>query len=209
MRVASLTEAPALHLVFASLHVLLGHFGSAAVFRLRFGRHPLVLYVADKSTPHASATRSVAVASSVWAAALVASALWPPFRESALGRPMAELPPLLGWVVAAFGLALMLVGQAAMGDAFRVGQHEGDAPTALRTSGLHAWSRNPIYVGSFGALFGMTLWSPSPLLVLSLAATGYGIHRLVLAEEPFLAARFGGAFERYRSRTPRYLGWPG
>lgn len=209
MRVASLTEAPALHLAFASLHVLLGHFGSAVIFRVRYGRHPLVLYQADERTPHASATRGVALASSVWATALVASAYWPPFGRSVLGRPMVDLPPLLGWIVAGLGLGLMLVGQVAMGEAFRVGQHEGDAPTALRTNGLHGWSRNPIYVGSFGALLGMTLWSPSPLLTLSLSFIGYGIHRLVLAEEPFLAARFGRAFEDYRRRTPRYLGWPG
>lgn len=208
MSVASLTEAPAVHLAFASLHVLLGHFGSAVLFRLRYGRHPLVLYRADRRTPHASATRGVAIASSVWATVLVASSYWRSFRESPLGRPMVDLPPLLGWVVAVLGLVLMLVGQAAMGEAFRVGQHEGDAPKALRTRGLHAWSRNPIYVGSFGALLGMTLWHPNPLLVLSLSAIGYGIHRLVLAEEPFLEARFGRAFELYRERTPRYLGWP-
>ncbi len=205
----SLTGAPSVYLAFASLHVLLGHFGSAVVFRLRFGRHPLVLYRADKSTPHAAATRGVAIASSVWAAGLVASAYWPQFRESALGRPVFDVSPLLGWTIAVLGLLLMLVGQAAMGEAFRVGQHEADAPAELRTDGLHGWSRNPIYVGSFGALFGMTLWCPSALLVLSLSATGYGIHRLVLAEEPFLAARFGQAFEAYRKRTPRYLGWPG
>jgi protein-S-isoprenylcysteine O-methyltransferase Ste14 len=204
----ALVAAPAAHLAFASLHVLLGHFGSALLFRLRFGRHPLVLYRADTSTPHATATRKVALASAAWAAGLVASGYWPRFRESALGRPLLDLPDSLGWTIAAMGLGLMLVGQAAMGEAFRVGQHEGDAPSALRTRGMHAWSRNPIYVGSFGALCGMTLWYPNALLVLSLSTIGYGIHRLVLAEEPFLASRFGEAYEAYRRRTPRYLGWP-
>lgn len=208
MRGFALTQAPELHLAFASLHVLLGHFGSAMVFRLRYGRNPLVLYRANKTTPHARATRGVAAASALWAAGLVMSAYWPRFHESVFGRPIADLPPKIGWAIGTLSMLLMLSGQASMGEAFRVGQHEGDVPEALRTHGLHRWSRNPIYVGSFGALFGMTLWSPSPLLVLSLVGIGHGIHRLVLAEESFLSTRFGDSYEAYRRRTPRYFGWP-
>lgn len=204
----ALTHAPGTHLAFASLHVLLGHFGSALVFRLRYGRNPLVLYRANKATPHARATRGVALASSLWAFGLVVSAYWPHFHETSLGKPLVEISPGIGWVIGILGMFVMLTGQAAMGEAFRVGQHEGDVPEAIRTRGLHRWSRNPIYVGSFGALLGMTLWSPSASLILPLVAIGYGIHRLVLAEEPFLSARFGETYEVYKRRTPRYFGWP-
>src|SRR6185503_7611626 len=81
----TLTDAPALHLAFASLHVLVGHFGAAAVDWLRFRRSPLVLYRSGPS-PHQQRTRAVALVSLGWAAVLVASATSSAFRASALGR---------------------------------------------------------------------------------------------------------------------------
>lgn len=200
----TLADAPALHLAFASLHVLLGHFGSAAVHWIRFRRSPLVLYRGGAS-PHQRVTRAVSLASIGWATALIASATSSSFRASALGQALFPAPPLLAWGLALLGLALMLASQASMGQAFRVGQDEADAPPALCDSGLHARSRNPVYLGSWTALLGMTLWHPSAILLTLCTLIGLGIHGLVLAEERFLRARFGAAYEAYCQRTPRYL----
>jgi protein-S-isoprenylcysteine O-methyltransferase Ste14 len=200
----SLADAPGAHLAFASLHLLWGHLGAAAVHRLRFGRNPLVLYRGG-AAPHQRVTRVVSALSLGWAAALVASALSGPFRAALPGRALFEVPAAISWGVAAAGLAVMASGQISMGPAFRVGQDEGDAPPELREAGLHALSRNPIYVGSWAYLLGMTLWHPSALLLLLCAGVGLGIHGLVLAEERFLRARFGAAYEAYCRRTPRYL----
>ncbi len=38
-------------------------------------------------------------------------------------------------------------------------------------------------------------------------AIGAAMHALVVEEERFLSARFGAAWEAYRRRVPRYLGW--
>lgn len=203
----TLPEAPALHLAFASLHVLVGHFLSAAIHRIRFGANPLVLHGAPDS-PHRRVSRALGLFSLLWAAALIATAFSASFRESFLGRPIANLPPLLGWSIAVLGLALMAIAQASMGAAFRVGQDPRRPPEALCESGLHRLSRNPIYVGSWSCLAGMTLWWPGPMLLLSCLAIGAGIHLLVLDEERFLRARFGDRFEAYRRRVPRYLGLP-
>lgn len=200
----SLQSAPLAHLAFASLHLIVGHLGSAAIHRLRFGRNPLVLYRGGTSD-HARATRLVAALSLLWAGALVASALSPALVRTVPGRSLGTPPAAVSWGLAAVGLAVMAASQYAMGAAFRVGQHEADGPDALRVRGPHALSRNPIYLGSWAFLAGMTLWHPSPLLVALLVALGAGMHRLVLAEERFLAARFGDAWESYRRRTPRYL----
>lgn len=203
----SLVDAPALHLGFASLHVVLGHVGQGALYRVRFGRSPMSLYRAGRST-HASVSRAVGVASTLWAGTLIATATWDAFRSTWAGRALVSMPAWLGWSIAIVGLALMLVAQTTMGRHFRIGQHADDAPESLRTAGLLAWSRNPIYVGSWGCLLGMSLWHPSPALVATCALTGAGIHGLVRAEEAFLEARFGDAYRAYRARVPRYVGWP-
>ena len=200
----TLADAPALHLTFASLHVLVGHFGAAAVHWLRFRRSPLVLYRGG-SSPHQRRTRAVALASLGWAAALVASATSSAFGASALGRALFPVPPALAWGLAIGGLALMIASQASMGAAFRVGQDDRDAPPALCEDGLHAIMRNPVYLGSWTSLFGMTLWHPSALLLALCAVIGLGIHGLVLAEEAFLRERFGAAYAAYCASTPRYI----
>ncbi len=198
----SLQSAPLPHLAFASLHLLVGHLGSAAVHRLRFGRNPLVLYRAG-ATDHGRATRLVAVLSALWAAVLIASALSPSFVR--LAPALVTIPPALSWSIAALGLVVMAASQYAMGAAFRVGQHDADSADALQTRGPHALSRNPIYLGSWAFLAGMTLWHPSAALVALVVALAVAMHRLVLAEERFLAARFGDAWTSYCRRTPRYL----
>ena len=157
------------------------------------------------ASPHQSITRVVSLASLAWAAALVASATSSAFRASLPGRALFVVPPLASWALAGLGLALMAASQASMGSAFRVGQDELDAPPELRCGGLHALTRNPIYVGSWTYLAGMTLWHPSPILLALCGLVGLGIHGLVLAEEAFLHARFGAAYEAYCARTPRYL----
>lgn len=203
----SLAECPALHLAFASLHVVLGHVGQAMLYRLRFGRSPMALYRPGPSA-HATISRVVGLASIAWAGALIATATSGAFRGSAVGGPLFDAPSWLGWGVAALGLALMLIAQYTMGAHLRIGQHADDAPRTLRTTGLLAWSRNPIYVGSWGCLVGMSLWHPSVALLSTCAAVGAGIHGLVRAEETFLERRFGAAYHAYRERVPRYLGWP-
>lgn len=205
----SLEDAPGLYLSFASLHVVLGHLGSSALYWLRFKKSPLALYRPESSpSAHRRITRLVSLASLAWAAALIATAFSPGLRASEPGRALFPIPALVGWVVAVLGLLLMVVAQASMGDVFRIGQDESDPPGELQRRGLHAISRNPIYVGSWGCLLGMTLWHPSEMLLTLVAMIAAGIHALVMAEELFLRERFGEAFVAYCRRTPRYLGLP-
>jgi protein-S-isoprenylcysteine O-methyltransferase Ste14 len=200
----TLADAPALYLAFASLHVLVGHFGAAAVHWVRFRRNPLVLY-RQRASPHQRVTKVVSILSLGWALTLSASAFSGALRATLAGRALFVVPAALSWSIAASGLALMAASQFSMGSAFRVGQDPRDAPPELRQTGLHAFSRNPIYLGSWVYLFGMTLWHPSALLLLLCVFVGLGMHGLVLAEERFLRARFGAAYDDYCQRAPRYL----
>lgn len=201
----TLADAPFLHLAFVSLHLVVGHFGSALLYFARYGRNPLVLYRASR-TPHALATRAMALLSLAWTVALIVSAFSPWFSRTLVGRALFSVPASVSFGAATLGLVIMAVSQASMGAAFRVGQHDRDAPEALQTSHVHKLSRNPIYVGSWLALFGMTLFHPSALQLLLVVLLARGIHSLVLAEEAFLTERFGPAYLAYREATPRYVG---
>lgn len=77
---------------------------------------------------------------------------------------------------------------------------------ALVTTGIHSWTRNPIYLGFLLAYAGIGLAMRSPwvvLLALPLALTiRYGV---VAREETYLEARFGAAYRDYKAHVRRWL----
>jgi protein-S-isoprenylcysteine O-methyltransferase Ste14 len=77
---------------------------------------------------------------------------------------------------------------------------------ALVTTGIHGWSRNPIYVGMFLVYGGIGLAARSPwvlVLAVPLAVTlRYGV---VAREESYLERRFGDAYRDYKARVRRWL----
>lgn len=83
----------------------------------------------------------------------------------------------------------------------------GNQPTrVLVTTGIHGWSRNPIYVGMFFmyCAIGTAVRSPSILLlVLPLAIIiRYGV---VAREEAYLEKRFGDTYRDYKGLVRRWL----
>jgi protein-S-isoprenylcysteine O-methyltransferase Ste14 len=76
----------------------------------------------------------------------------------------------------------------------------------LVTTGIHSWSRNPIYVGLFLVYGGIAITARSPwalILTLPLVVTiRYGV---VAREEAYLERRFGGAYRDYKARVRRWL----
>ena len=77
---------------------------------------------------------------------------------------------------------------------------------ALVTTGIHGWSRNPIYLGMFLIYIGIGLVVRSPwilILTVLLAVTmRYGV---VAREETYLERRFGDAYRDYKARVRRWL----
>jgi protein-S-isoprenylcysteine O-methyltransferase Ste14 len=113
------------------------------------------------------------------------------------------------WIVAGF---LILVGVAlavvAIGNFSRAATPvPTNMPTrALVTTGIHGWTRNPIYVGFFLVYVGIAIAARSPwalILVLPLAITiRYGV---VAREEAYLERRFGDVYREYKTRVRRWL----
>jgi len=73
-------------------------------------------------------------------------------------------------------------------------------------TGPFAWSRNPLYIGllTLSAAIGLlaeSLWAIA-LLPVAWALLHWGA---VLPEERYLAAKFGAAYDDYRSRVRRWL----
>jgi protein-S-isoprenylcysteine O-methyltransferase Ste14 len=80
------------------------------------------------------------------------------------------------------------------------------APPRLVVVGLYRYSRNPMYVAVSLILLGWTISFASRGLLLYAFAVLVAFHlRVILAEEPWLAREFGGAWEEYKSRVPRWL----
>ena len=82
-------------------------------------------------------------------------------------------------------------------------------PRHLVVTGPYRLSRNPMYVGVVTILAGWTLlWGSRTLAVYTLGVM-MAVHvRVLVAEEPWAARSFGGEWQAYRARVPRWLTWP-
>jgi protein-S-isoprenylcysteine O-methyltransferase Ste14 len=110
------------------------------------------------------------------------------------------------------GAALILIGVAIIATGAR-NFSRADTPVpsnqpvrALVTTGIHGWSRNPIYVGMLLLYAGIGTAARSPwVLVLAVPlviALRYGV---IAREETYLERRFGDAYRDYKARVRRWL----
>ena len=118
-----------------------------------------------------------------------------------------DSPPLaaVGTLLAVAGIGITLWSQVAMGASWRVGI-DGDAHTALVTTGPYRRVRNPIYTGMFLFTTGVTLVLPN---VFSVAGTLLLIAVITLVvrrvEEPYLLKEHGVEFVQWKQSTGRFL----
>jgi protein-S-isoprenylcysteine O-methyltransferase Ste14 len=128
-----------------------------------------------------------------------------------LPSPVARIG-LIHWISAIIAGSLILIGIAVFAAGIRnFSRAATPVPTneptrALVTTGIHGWSRNPIYLGMFLVYGGIGLVVRSPwilILALPLAVTiRYGV---VAREEAYLERRFGDAYLDYKRRVRRWL----
>ena len=80
-------------------------------------------------------------------------------------------------------------------------------PSALVTSGLFAWSRNPIYLADTLILTGAILWLDAVLALPLIAVFVWVIQtRFIRDEETRLTIAFGPEFDLWAARTRRWIG---
>lgn len=112
----------------------------------------------------------------------------------------------IGWGAMLLGLGLDLAAMLTMRSR-RANILPHRSATALVTTGVFAWSRNPIYLGNTLLLAGAAMafgnpWFLPAALLAAVAVTRLAIER----EEAHLAALFGAGWDAYRRRTARWFG---
>ncbi len=114
----------------------------------------------------------------------------------------------LGWAV----MAVALIPAASAFAGFRrarttLNPHKPERTSALVTTGVYAWTRNPMYLGLWLLLVGwaVRLGALSAFIVALLFIPLIGYVQ-IRAEERALARRFGEEYERYRRRVHRWFG---
>lgn len=116
----------------------------------------------------------------------------------------AEAISWVGVFICLAGLGLMLWSLISFGQSFRVGI-DIEHPDKLITSGVFAFSRNPIYVAFAFILFGQFLIFPNWILLIYVAAGTWLFHRQVLREEDYLKKHYGTEYSAYCAQVRRYL----
>lgn len=113
---------------------------------------------------------------------------------------------LLGVWLVGLGLLITLLAAAQMALARTTIIPRRD-PSALVTSGLFAWSRNPIYLSDVIILVGAILWLDAILGLPLVAGFVWLIQtRFIRDEEARLTAAFGPEFDLWAARTRRWIG---
>jgi protein-S-isoprenylcysteine O-methyltransferase Ste14 len=116
--------------------------------------------------------------------------------------PAARLPAL---VALAAGTLVILAALGRLGNAARVGLPHEAEQTSLKTTGVYSFSRNPVYAAAIAVCIASCAFVPHWLNIVATLIAAAAHHRIVLAEEDFLRARFGPAWDAYRARVRRYL----
>lgn len=110
------------------------------------------------------------------------------------------------FTIALFGLLIRCytIGYTPKGTSGR--NTKSQKADSLNTTGIYSITRNPLYLGNFFMMLGVTMflrvWWVS--VIYALAFWLY-YERIILAEESFLKNKFGKVYEDYLRRTPAFI----
>jgi protein-S-isoprenylcysteine O-methyltransferase Ste14 len=113
------------------------------------------------------------------------------------------------WIIAG---SLILIGLALAAAGIRnFSRARTPVPTnqptrALVATGIHGWTRNPIYLGMFLVYGGVGIAVRSPsILILTLPLVIVIRYGVVAREEAYLEWRFGDTYRDYKARVRRWV----
>ncbi|SOE23508.1 Protein-S-isoprenylcysteine O-methyltransferase Ste14 [Spirosomataceae bacterium TFI 002] len=116
-----------------------------------------------------------------------------------------DLGKVVGWVLLIISISLVWVAQSHMRDSWRIGIDEVNK-TELVTSGLFAFSRNPIFLGIMIANIGLFLILPNAFTLLIISLSTISVNTQIRLEEEFLVNEFGSSYNQYKSKVSRWFG---
>ena len=129
------------------------------------------------------------------------------FHLPTLGQQELIRSSIVSWVgvfLCVIGLFLVLLSLVSFGRSFRIGIDE-EHPDRLVTTGIFAYTRNPIYVGFGFVLLGEFLVLSNWILLLYMIAGMWLFQRQVLLEEAYMSTRYGQPYLEYCEKVRRYL----
>lgn len=113
--------------------------------------------------------------------------------------------PLLGTVLTAVGFMVMLWAWVSFRKA-KTAVCPTSASSALVTTGVYRVTRNPMYLGMLGMLFGAAFFLADLAAFLAPVAFFLVIDKVFIPyEEEDLRATFGPAYEQYAENTRRWI----
>jgi protein-S-isoprenylcysteine O-methyltransferase Ste14 len=174
-------------------------------YRFRFAIHA-VIYILGFSAPWLF-LRSLAgvpgfTTSSTWL--VLSSAI---SRQGWLAFDAATVVLLvIALLFTALGAVLRVWGSAYVGSSIVMSPTMHGA--AMLADGPYRRTRNPLYLGTLLHTVGVTILMPPSGALFAVAFLWIFQIRLALAEEPFLAARFGQPYLDYKAAVPRFLPSP-
>lgn len=118
-----------------------------------------------------------------------------------------EIRIAMATLLCAAGTLLMLAGVVSFRQAqTTVNPLKPDAATALVTSGVYRYTRNPMYLGMLVVLLAWAVLLASPAALAGVLGFWWYIGRFqIRPEENALATLFGGSFGDYTARVRRWL----
>ncbi|MBD2749092.1 isoprenylcysteine carboxylmethyltransferase family protein [Microvirga sp. BT688] len=116
------------------------------------------------------------------------------------------------WISAIISACLIIMGVVLAAAGIRNFSEAGtpvptNEPTrTLVTTGVHSWTRNPIYLGFFLMYVGIGIVVRSSWILIFMLPLAVAIRYGVVArEEAYLEARFGDDYRDYKARVRRWL----
>lgn len=191
-------------LIYFTLYLLLGFvWRSIQVFR-QTGINPIVLPATDDAYGYVGRAFKLAMLA---CAGVVVLKTFQWSADTWLGAyPPLQAPAMVlaGWTLLLLSLGWLLVAQAQMGVAWRVGI-DARQPTQLIQHGLFSRSRNPIFLSMRLALLGLVLVAPSAATLVLLVAGELLMQVQVRLEEQHLSGLHGERYAAYCQRVRRWL----
>ena len=128
------------------------------------------------------------------------------------------IPPLILRGILGFGIRLIIgatliasgaaIAAVAIRSFLQVGTNVDPWKPAMSlvTTGIFAYTRNPMYLALILILVGLAIALPSDWMFVLLVPTGLILHfGVVKREERYLAAKFGERYRDYVSKVPPYV----
>ncbi|HUB28162.1 MAG TPA: isoprenylcysteine carboxylmethyltransferase family protein [Terracidiphilus sp.] len=106
-------------------------------------------------------------------------------------------------LVAGFAAVLRVWGTAYLGPGTVTSAHM--KAEHVMAAGPYRFVRNPLYLGVWGMVAGMSIVMPPSGALVSLLLVTVFLLRLIFGEEAFLSAKLGAPYQAYLARVPRLL----